>query len=36
MIEIKQGPYSIYKDKIKFDSISEKNIKIRWKIKYIQ
>jgi hypothetical protein len=29
MIEIKQGPYSIYKDKIKFQSISEKNIKIR-------
>jgi hypothetical protein len=29
MIEIKQGPYNIYKDKIKFQSISEKNIKIR-------
>jgi hypothetical protein len=36
MIEIKQGPYSIYKDKIKFKSVSEKNIKISWKKKFIK
>ena len=29
MIEIKQGPYSLIKDKIKFENINENNIKIR-------
>lgn len=29
MIEIKQGPYSIFKDKIKFQSVSEKNIRLK-------
>ena len=29
MIEIKQGPYSLSKDKIKFDSISDKKIKLK-------
>ena len=29
MIEIKQGPYSLVKDKIKFDEIDEKKIKLK-------
>ena len=29
MIDVKQGPYSIKEDKIKFDEIEEKKIKIR-------
>ena len=29
MIEIKQGPYSLIKDKIKFNSISDNKIKIK-------
>ena len=29
MIEIKQGPYSLSKDKVKFDSINENKIKIK-------
>ena len=29
MLEVKQGPYSLSKDKIKFDSIDEKKIKIK-------
>ena len=29
MIEVKQGPYSFVKDKIKFNEIDEKKIKIR-------
>ena len=29
MIEVKQGPYNIAKDKVKFDQISEKKIKIK-------
>ena len=29
MIEIKQGPYSLIKDKIKFEKIDEKKIKIK-------
>jgi hypothetical protein len=29
MIEIKQGPYSFVKDKIKFTEIDEKNIKLK-------
>ena len=29
MIEIKQGPYSLAKDKIKFDKVDEKKIKIK-------
>ena len=29
MIEIKQGPYSLVKDKIKFTEIDEKNIKLK-------
>ena len=29
MIEVKQGPYSISKDKVKFDGIDEKRIKIK-------
>ena len=29
MIEIKQGPYSLIKDKIKFENIDEKKIKIK-------
>jgi len=29
MIEIKQGPYSLSKDKIKFEKIDEKKIKIK-------
>ena len=29
MIEIKQGPYSLSKDKIKFEKINEKKIKFK-------
>ena len=29
MLEIKQGPYSLIKDKIKFEKIDEKKIKIK-------
>ncbi len=29
MLEIKQGPYSLYKDKVKFNNIDEKKIKIK-------
>ena len=29
MLEIKQGPYNLIKDKIKFENISEKNIKVK-------
>ena len=29
MIEIKQGPYSLIRDKIKFENINDKKIKIR-------
>ena len=29
MIEVKQGPYSLSKDKIKFDKIDEKKIKFK-------
>jgi hypothetical protein len=29
MIEIKQGPYSLSKDKIKFENTNEKKIKIK-------
>lgn len=29
MIEVKQGPYSLSKDKVKFESTLEKNIKIK-------
>ena len=29
MIEVKQGPYSLVKDKIKFNKIDEKKIKIK-------
>ncbi len=29
MIEVKQGPYSLAKDKIKFDKVDEKKIKIK-------
>ena len=29
MLEIKQGPYNLYKDKVKFDNIDEKKIKIK-------
>jgi hypothetical protein len=29
MLEIKQGPYNLIKDKIKFQNISEQNIKIK-------
>ena len=29
MIEIKQGPYSLNKDKIKFENIDENKIKIK-------
>ena len=29
MIEIKQGPYVSHKDKVKFDEIDEKKIKIK-------
>ncbi len=29
MIEIKQGPYSLSKDKVKFENINENKIKIK-------
>ncbi len=29
MIEVKQGPYSVIKDKVKFEQINEKKIKIK-------
>ena len=29
MLEVKQGPYSLSEDKIKFDSIDEKKIKTK-------
>ena len=29
MLEIKQGPYNLIKDKVKFDNISDKKIKLR-------
>ena len=29
MIEVKQGPYSLEKDKIKFDEVDEKKIRIK-------
>ena len=29
MIEVKQGPYSLIKDKVKFDETNEKHIKIK-------
>ena len=29
MIEVKQGPYSLSKDKLKFERINEKKIKIK-------
>ena len=29
MVEIKQGPYSLSSDKIKFDKVNEKEIKIK-------
>ena len=29
MLEVKQGPYSLSKDKVKFDSINENKIKIK-------
>ena len=29
MIEVKQGPYSVIKDKVKFDKTDEKHIKIK-------
>ena len=29
MVEIKQGPYSLIKDKIKFENINENKIKIK-------
>ena len=29
MLEIKQGPYSLIKDKIKFDSVENKKIKLK-------
>jgi len=29
MIEVKQGPYSVSKDKVKFDEVDEKKIKIK-------
>ena len=29
MIEVKQGPYSLSKDKVKFNNIDEKEIKIK-------
>ena len=29
MLEIKQGPYSLIKDKIKFENVNEKKIKIK-------
>ena len=32
MIEVKQGPYSISNDKVKFDKIDENKIKFKKKI----
>ena len=29
MIEVKQGPFSVSKDKVKFDEVNEKKIKIK-------
>ena len=29
MIEVKQGPYSISKDKVKFENVDEKKIKFK-------
>ena len=29
MIEVKQGPYSIIKDKIKFEKVDEKQVKLK-------
>jgi len=29
MLEVKQGPYSLSKDKIKFDKVDEKKIRIK-------
>ena len=29
MIEVKQGPFSVVKDKIKFDKVNENKIKIK-------
>ena len=29
MIEVKQGPYSVIKDKVKFDNVDERKIKIK-------
>ena len=29
MIEVKQGPYSLSKDKVKFEKVDEKKIKIK-------
>ena len=29
MIEVKQGPYELFEDKIKFDKVNEKKIKIK-------
>ena len=29
MIEVKQGPYSLIKDKVKFEKVNEKKIKIK-------
>ena len=29
MLEIKQGPYNLIKDKVKFDNVSDKKIKLR-------
>ena len=29
MLEVKQGPYSLIKDKVKFEKVDEKKIKIK-------
>ena len=29
MIEVKQGPYNIEKDKVKFNEVNEKKIKLK-------
>jgi hypothetical protein len=29
MLEVKQGPYSLSKDKIKFDKVDEKKVRIK-------
>ena len=31
MIEVKQGPYNLIKDKIKFNGVNEKKIKLKKK-----